>query len=416
MYKFDKKLIFFYFANGSSLIFGLLLYLLIVTNSDQNLPKLMFAYSIHLILASFLTFGSNLYLFESLSSKEHFEEKISIFKKNFFFFIVILLIGFSIVGVLSILDFFISPYKKNFNLDLYPFFFTAFFLSINKILYFCFLGFKFFKYCYSIIIIRSALIFFIITIFVTFTNFSFEISVLASFMFCELAILLISIKLLRKKIKMNLSFNNYNFKEQISNSFKLFGDYIFAEIILKVDIFFSMLRFELKHISIYLLALVFIEGLMTFTIVVRNYFSSQFGNLIYQKKYSQYIHQFKKYSLYSMATAILFIILAASTLLFMNKYLFKINFLVFEYFGIMIFGYLIYSYFGISELIFLNSKKYFKQTLYYILAIFTQLVVILLFINNLGILSFPIAICSMYIMMSLFILTQLLRINFSYNK
>ena len=38
---------------------------------------------------------------------------------------------------------------------------------------------------------------------------------------------------------MNLSFNNYNFKEQISNSFKLFGDYIFAEIILKVDIFFQ---------------------------------------------------------------------------------------------------------------------------------------------------------------------------------
>ena len=144
-------------------------------------------------------------------------------------------------------------------------------------------------------------------------------------MFCELVILLISIKLLRKKIKMNLSFNNYNFKEQISNSFKLFGDYIFAEIILKIDIFFSMLRFELKHISIYLLALVFIEGLMTFTIVIRNYFFSQFGNLIYQKKYLQYINQFKKYSLYSMATAILFIILSASTLLFMNKYLFKIS-------------------------------------------------------------------------------------------
>ena len=235
-------------------------------------------------------------------------------------------------------------------------------------------------------------------------------------MFCEFVILLISIKLLKKKIKMNLSFNNYNFKEQISNSFKLFGDYIFAEIILKVDIFFSMLRFELKHISIYLIALVFIEGLMTFTIVLRNYFSSQFGNLIYQKKYFQYLHQFKKYSLYSMVTAILFTILATLTLLFMNKYLFKINFLVFEYFGIMIFGYLIYSYFAISELIFLNSKKYFKQTLYYVLAIFTQLIVILLFINNLGILSFPIAICSMYLMMSIFILVQLLKINFSYNK
>jgi hypothetical protein len=235
-------------------------------------------------------------------------------------------------------------------------------------------------------------------------------------MFCELVILLISVMMLKKKIKIKFSFKDYNFKNQILNSIKLFGDYIFAEIILKIDIFFSMLKFELKNISIYLIALVFIEGLMTFTIVIRNYFSSQFGNLIYQKKYFQYIHQFKKYSLYSIATAIFFIILAILTLLFMDKYLFKINFLVFEYFGIMIFGYLIYSYFGISELIFLNSKKYFKQTLYYVLAIFTQLIVILLFINNLGILSFPIAICSMYLMMSLFILVELLKINFSYNK
>ena len=255
MLKLDKKLIFFYFANGTSLVFGLLLYLLVVTNSDQNLPKLMFAYSIHLILGSFLTFGSNLYLFEVLSSKKNYKEKILIFRKNFFFFIVILFTGFLIAGVLSIFDFYISPYRKNFNLNLYPFFFAALFLSINKILYFCFLGFKFFNYCYSIIIIRSVLIFLIITIFVVFTDFSFEISVLASFISCELAILLTSVMMLKKKIKIKLNFKDYNFKSQILNSIKLFGDYIFAEIILKIDIFFSMLRFELKNISIYLIDL-----------------------------------------------------------------------------------------------------------------------------------------------------------------
>ena len=82
----DKKLFFFCFANGISLLFGLFLYLLVITNSDQNLAKLMFCYSIHLILGSILTFGSNLYIFNDLSSKNNLLEKINILEKNIFFY------------------------------------------------------------------------------------------------------------------------------------------------------------------------------------------------------------------------------------------------------------------------------------------------------------------------------------------
>ena len=80
-------------------------------------------------------------------------------------------------------------------------------------------------------------------------------------------------------------------------------------------LFFSMLRFELKNISIYLIALVFIEGLLTFTIVIRNYFSAQYGDLIIKKKYADYIKQFKKYSFYSLMTAIFFTLCSVLLLL-----------------------------------------------------------------------------------------------------
>ena len=415
-YKLDKKLFFFYFANGSSLVFGLLLYLFIISNSDENLAKLMFAYSIHLILGSLLTFGSNLYLFDSLSSKKTSKEKNFVLNKNIFFIFVILFLGLLIVTILSIFDYFFSVYQKNFNLNLYPFFFTAFLFSFNKILYFCFLGFKFFNYCYTIIIARSFFVFFIMMVLVLFTNFFFEFSILLSFLICETIIFLYCFKKIKKIISFNFNLYKKEYKDQILSSLKLFGEYIFAEIILKIDIFFSMLRFELKNISIYLIALVFIEGLMTFTVIIRNYFSSQYGILIFQKKYSAYVDQFKKYSLYSLGTAIFFIIFAVFILFLMNRYLLEINFLVFKYLAIMLIGYLIYSYFAISELMFLNKKNYLKQTFYFIFAIFTQVITILLLINNLGILSFPIAICMMYLMMSIFILIEILKISRLCNK
>jgi len=412
----DKKLFFFCFANGISLLFGLFLYLLVITNSDQNLAKLMFCYSIHLILGSILTFGSNLYIFNDLSSKNNLLEKINILEKNIFFLLIVLSLGLFLVGFLSILDFFFSPYKKNFNLHLYPFFFTAFIHAINKILYFCYLGFKFFKYCYIIIIIKPIIIFSSIAFFIFFTNFSFEISVLVSLTIGEVAIFLFCIKKLKKVIHINSNLFKNEYKKQTLNSIKLFGEYIFAEIILKIDIFFSMLRFELKNISIYLIALVFIEGLLTFTIVIRNYFSSQYSALIIKKKYADYIKQFKKYSFYSLMTAIFFTLCSVLLLIIMNKYLIEINFLVFKYLGIMIAGYLIYSYFAISELIFLNEKNYLKQTFYFISAILMQILVILLFINSLGILSFSLAIFSMYLFMSIFVFIELFKINSNCNR
>ena len=414
MLNLDKKLFFFGFANGISLLFGFLLYLLVFTNSDQNLAKFMFGYSIHLILGSILTFGSNLYIFNDLCSKNNFAEKTIILEKNLFFIIVILSFSMFVVSFLSILDYFFSPYKKNFNLNLYPFFFTALLFAFNKILYFCFLGFKFFKYCYIVIIFRPVVIFFTISIFIFFNNFTFEIAIITSFIICEVLVFLFSITRLKNILPINFKLFKNNYKIKVLNSVKLFGEYIFAEIIMKVDIFFSMLKFELKNIAIYLTALIFIEGLLTFTIVIRNYFSSQFGVLILEKNYSAYIKKFKKYSIYSLITSIFFMLCSVLTLLMINKYLIEVNFLVFKYFGIIIAGYLVYSYFAVSELMFLNNKNYLKQTLYFIFAIITQVSVILLLINDLGILSFSIAIFSMYLVMSVFILIELVKINLNY--
>ncbi len=412
----DKKLIFFCFSNGIALLFGFFLYLLIIKTSDQNLAKLMFGYSIHLILGSFLTFGSNLYIFNDICSKNEFAEKIQALKNNIFFTLILLSFSFLIVTFLSFLDYFISPYKKNFNLNLYPFFYTALVHAANKILYFCFLGLRFFKFCYAIIVIKPIIIFFSIATFILFANFAFEVSLLISFIIGEIVILLFFIRILSKIIALDSISLKTEYKKQISNSIKLFGEYIFAEIILKIDIFFSMLRFELKNISIYLIALVFIEGLLSFTIVIRNYFSSQFGFLLNKKNPNDYIKQFKKYSFYSLMASVFFSLCSILILILMNKYLTEINFLVFKYLAIMVAGYLIYSYFAVSELMFLNKKNYFKQTIYFILAILTQLIVIILLINHLGILSFSVAIFSMYIVMSIFILIELIKVNIKNNN
>tara|TARA_B100000035_G_C20875891_1_gene498369 strand:- start:84 stop:839 length:756 start_codon:yes stop_codon:yes gene_type:complete len=244
-----------------------------------------------------------------------------------------------------------------------------------------------------------------------FTKSKFEISVVSCFIICEAVVFILSVIGLKKIFHSGLEIFRGNCKFQILNSMKLFGEYIFAEIIMKIDIFFSMLKFELKDISIYLTSLIFIEGLLTFTVVMRNYFSSQFGVLIFKKNYAEYIKKFKKYSMYSLLTSIFFTFCSVLSLIIINKFIVGIDFLVFKYFSIMVFGYLTYSFFAVSELIFLNNKNYFKQTTYFIVAIFSQLFLILLLINSLGILSFAIAICSMYLVMSVIIANELIKLN-----
>ncbi len=411
MINLDKKLFFFGFANGISLLFGFLLYILIFTTSDQNLAKFMFGYSIQLIMGSLLTFGSSLYIFNDLCSKDSLSEKILIFEKNIFFILIILFISLLIVFIFSILDYIYFPYKKNFEHNLYPLFFSSLLFALNKILFFSLLGFKFYKNCYFIIIIRPFVIFLTVFIFMFFTKSKFEISVVSCFIICEAVVFILSVIGLKKIFHSGLEIFRGNCKFQILNSMKLFGEYIFAEIIMKIDIFFSMLKFELKDISIYLTSLIFIEGLLTFTVVMRNYFSSQFGVLIFKKNYAEYIKKFKKYSMYSLLTSIFFTFCSVLSLIIINKFIVGIDFLVFKYFSIMVFGYLTYSFFAVSELIFLNNKNYFKQTTYFIVAIFSQLFLILLLINSLGILSFAIAICSMYLVMSVIIANELIKLN-----
>ena len=238
MLKLEKKAFFFLIANSISLILGFFLYLTIITTSENNLAKLMFTYSIHLILGSILTFGSNLYLFNGLISFNEENLKLNFIKKNNFFILKILITSFLIVFFLSSLDLVKTPYRKNFNLPLWPLFIGSFFLAYNKIIYFCFLGFQFYKKCYSIIIIRP-LILLVSIIFFTFkSDFSFEIFVAGSFVASEIGVLLISINKLKKINFFDINFFNSANIENFTNSLKLFGDYLFAEIILKIDIFF----------------------------------------------------------------------------------------------------------------------------------------------------------------------------------
>ena len=410
MLKLEKKAFFFLIANSISLILGFFLYLTIITTSENNLAKLMFTYSIHLILGSILTFGSNLYLFNGLISFNEENLKLNFIKKNNFFILKILITSFLIVFFLSSLDLVKTPYRKNFNLPLWPLFIGSFFLAYNKIIYFCFLGFQFYKKCYSIIIIRP-LILLVSIIFFTFkSDFSFEIFVAGSFVASEIGVLLISINKLKKINFFDINFFNSANIENFKNSLKLFGDYLFAEIILKIDIFFSMIKFELKNISIYLISLVFIEGMLTFTMVLRNYFSSQYGKYLFNNNFSTYVKHFKKFALFSFLITLFFIACSFSVLFIFKIYLPSFDEVAFKYLIIMCIGYLFYSIFGVSELMFLNRNKYLKQTYYFLAAVSVQLICIIFLINKIGILSFPISIAAMFISMGLFIILEFYKL------
>lgn len=412
----DKKLIFFYFANILSIFFGLILYLIVIGNSDVNLAKLMFSYSVHLILGSILTFGSNLYIFNGLSLLKSEKEKISYIIKNNSLFFKVTILAIFIVIIISILDLLFSPYKKNFGMDLWPLFFAAFLLSLNKIFYFNFLGFKYFKICYQIIILRALTILLIFLIFIFNFNFKFEIIISTSFITAELFIIIFSLKKITSIKLLKINFSNFASIKQMKNSFKLFGDYLFAEIILKVDVFISMLKFELKSITVYLISLLFIEGILTFTIIIRNYFSSKNSYLISNNNFEEYINKFKIFSIYSLVSTIMLIFASIICLTILNFYFANFDTLAFKYFFIMAIGYFFYSLFAASELIFLNRKKYFKQTMYFILALGIQLFFIFILIEDYGIISFPIAISAMFVSMALFILIEILSLNKSSNK
>lgn len=408
--KLEKKAFYFLIANSLSLILGFILYLTIITTSENNLAKLMFTYSIHLIFGAILTFGSNLYLFNGLISLNEYKLKLSFIKNNNFFIIKVLIISLIVVIILSSLDLIKSPYRKNFNLPLWPLFLGSCLLAYNKIIYFCFLGFKFYKKCYSIIILRP----FILLISIIFFNFKsdilFEIFIAVSFIVSEIGVLLISINKLKKIDFFQINFLNSDNIENVKNSLKLFGDYLFAEIILKIDIFFSMIKFELKNISIYLISLVFIEGMLTFTMVLRNYFSSQYGYLL-NKDFIAYTNHFRKFALFSFIITIFFITCSFFVLFIFKKYLPNFDDVTFKYLTIMCFGYLFYSIFGVSELMFLNRNKYLQQTYYFLVAVFVQLFCIIFLINKIGILSFSISIAVMFVTMGLLIFFELYRLT-----
>ncbi len=411
MISLDRKALLFLISNSISIALGFLLYLVIISSSDGNLSKLMLTYSIHLILGSILTFGLNLYLFNNLMSLKKDQLKLTFIKNNNLFIFQILTVGLLIVLILSGVDLIKAPYKKNFNLPLWPIFFGSLILAFNKIVYFCFLGFKFYNKCCLIIITRPSILLASIIFFTFKSNISFEIFVAGSFIVSEIFVLLISLDELKKINFFQINFSKKFNVSNLKNSLKLFGDYIFAEVILKIDIFFSMIKFDIKNISTYLISLVFIEGMLTFTIILRNYFSSQYGTYISSKNYDLYLAHYRRFALFSFFITLFFVFCSFFVLFILQNYLITFDEIAFKYLLIMCIGYLIFSIFGVSELIFLNRNNYLKQTYYFLTAFFVQLLCIIFLINKIGILAFPISICIMFLIMSILIFLEFRKIG-----
>ena len=126
--------------------------------------------------------------------------------------------------------------------------------------------------------------------------------------------------------------------------------------------------------------------------------------------------QFKIFSMYSFVSTIILIFASIICLIGLNIYFVNFNALSFKFFFIMAIGFLFYSLFAVSELIFLNRKKFFKQTIYFILALVVQLFFIFILIEDYGIISFPIAICAMFVSMAIFIMIEILSLYKSSNK
>ena len=172
-----------------------------------------------------------------------------------------------------------------------------------------------------------------------------------------------------------------------------------------------MIKFDIKNISTYLISLVFIEGMLTFTIVLRNYFSSQYGNYIFSKNYDLYLAHYRRFALFSFFITLFFVVCSFFVLFILQNYLTNFDEITFKYLLIMCIGYLIFSIFGVSELIFLNRNNYLKQTYYFLTAFFVQLLCIIFLINKIGILAFPISISIMFVIMSILIFLEFRKIR-----
>ena len=395
--KIQKNFIFFLTANFISLFFGLIIVIKLSYFSEEYLGIFIFQYTFFLLLGNLLTAGQHIFLLNKLSQLKSNLHKKNYLKNNLFSSLIPPIIGlFSILLLERVID---SIYLNKLGINKIYIIIGCFFFSINKILFNVQNGFNFF-YNLSFLIILRAFFFISAIFFILFNELSIIDNLSFVFLFSELFLFLIYIffyLILKKKIKVNFKIYIRNIK----NGIKLFGEFFFSDLILKVDILLIVYLFNFKEVSIYALTMVMIEGILAVLVVFRNFFTSEYGHLIYNKNYIKYLFYRKKYGLIFFGLKTFLIISGYVVLLILNKYLFNIENQTFYFYFIITPSLLIYSFFINSEYIFSIKNNFNLQTQYFIKAIIFQVAVLFLLYKNYSIYSFPISISLMFMFMSI---------------
>ena len=393
----NKNLITFLVANFIQLFFGLLIVIQMNMFSPKYLGIFIFQYTFFLVIGHLLTFGQHNFILNKLSQiKKNIEKKIYI-EKNFFSSILPPLIGFIIlVFVIKNID---NTYLKKLGINQEFLILSCLFFCFNKTLFNILNGFNFFYNLSCLIILRAFFLLSAIT-FILIKKIELIDNLCFAFLFTEVLLTLIYIifyLIKSKAIKIKFRIHYINIK----NSLKLFGDFFFSDLLLKIDILIIVYFFSFEKVSIYALTMVMIEGILTILVVLRNFFTSKFGYLIKNNNYKKYQKNKRKYGIIFFFITFFLIIAGYISLIILDKLFFYIEKETFYFYLMIVPSLLIYSYYINSEYIFSLKNNFFAQTIYFIKAIIFQIIILVLLFEYFSIYAFPIAISFMFIFMSL---------------
>jgi O-antigen/teichoic acid export membrane protein len=392
----NKNLITFLTANFIQLFFGLLIVIQMNIFSPKYLGIFIFQYTFFLVIGHLLTFGQHIFILNKLSQIKRNIEKTKYIENNFFSSIFPPLIGFLLL--IFIMRFIENAYLEKLGSNQVILILSCLFFCFNKTLFNIQNGFNYFYNLSFLIIFRAIFLLSSIT-FILIKEIDLLNNLCFAFLFSEalLTLIYLIIYLIKKnamKIKFHICYTN------IKNSLKLFGDFFFSDLLLKIDILIIVYFFSFEKVSIYALTMVMIEGIITILVVLRNFFTSKFGYLIKNNNYKKYFIIKKKYGIIFFFITIFLTGSGYITLIILDNFLFNIEKETFHFYLMIVPSLLIYSYYINSEYIFSLKNNFFSQTIYFIKAIIFQIIILIVLFKSFSIYTFPIAINLMFLFMS----------------
>ncbi len=393
----QKHLISFLLANFAQLFCGLLIVIEMNIISSDYLGIFIFQYTFFLVLGHLFTFGQHIYLLNKISLINNLDKKKKYIQKNLFSAVIPLLLGFSFLILIT--PFIDNSYFNKLGSNKFFLILSCLFFSLNKILLNIQNAFNYFYNLSLLIFLRSILLLTIITL-ILINNINLIDNLCYAFLIteCSITVLYLSIFLIRRsniKIKLNI------YKKNINDGLKLFGDFFFSDLLLKIDILIIVYFFDFTKVSIYALTMVFVEGILTILVVLRNFFTSKFGYLIGRNKFKEYLKIRNRYGKFFFIITFCLVILGYIALKLLDKLLFNINNETYLFYFIILPSILIYSFYVNAEYIFSLKKRFFSQTKYFFKAILFQIAVLLIAFKTFSIYSFPLAISLMFVFMAI---------------